>query len=92
MECFWENQTKRFLSIDEQDIQVATFKELSKEIRPSQAMLALCFQVAQMEPQANIHPSMQVILQEFFDLFIELISLPLTRELTTASLLKKELS
>ena len=39
---FWENQTRRLLGIDGQDIRVATFKELSKEIRPSQAMFTLC--------------------------------------------------
>lgn len=79
MECFWENQTRRLLGIDGQDIRVATFKELSKEIRPSQAMFTLC-QVAHTEPQGNIHPSMQEILQEFSDLFTEPTSLPLTRE------------
>ena len=80
MEFLWENQTRRFLSIDKQDIQAASLKELSKEIRPNQALFALCFQVTQTEPPGNIHPSMQEILQEFSDLLIEPMNLPPTRE------------
>jgi DNA repair protein RadC len=76
MKWFWENQTRRLLGIDGQDNRVAIFKELSKEIRP---MFALCFQVTHTEPQGNIHPSMQEILQEFSYQFTKPMSLPLTR-------------
>ncbi|RVW34659.1 hypothetical protein CK203_106430 [Vitis vinifera] len=35
MEFLWENQTRRLLGIDRQDIQAASLKKLSKEIRPN---------------------------------------------------------
>jgi len=49
MEFVWEGQTKRLVGIDEQDIQAASFKEISKEIHPSNVLFALCHQVTDME-------------------------------------------
>lgn len=80
MEVLLENQARRLLGIDRQDIQVASLKEFSEEICPNQALFALYFQVTQMEPQGNIHLSMQEILQEFSDLFTKPMSLPPTRK------------
>ena len=43
MEFLWENQTRRLLGIDRQDIRATSLKELSKEIRPNQVLFALYF-------------------------------------------------
>ncbi|KAF5472044.1 hypothetical protein F2P56_008792 [Juglans regia] len=80
MEFLWENQPRRLIGVDGQDIQAASLKELTKECRPSQTLFVLCFQIAQAEPPMNIHPSMQKLLQEFSDLFIEPSCLPPPRE------------
>ena len=80
MEFLWENQTRRLIGVDGQDIQAASLKELTKECRHSQTLFALYFQIAQAEPPMKIHPSMQKLLQEFSDLFIEPSCLPPPRE------------
>jgi len=47
MEFLWENQPRRLIGIDRQDIREASLQELSRTTRPGQALFALCFQVAQ---------------------------------------------
>lgn len=81
MKFTWENHTRRLVGIDRQNIQAASIEELTKEIRPSHALFALCLQVAHTEPQENIHSSMREILHEFSDLFTEPSSLPQTKEI-----------
>jgi hypothetical protein len=81
MEFIWEGQTKRLAGVDGQDIQATSFKEISKEIRPSNVLFALCHQVTNMESSQTIHPSMQAMLQNFSNMFAEPSSLPPTREI-----------
>ncbi|XP_041025505.1 uncharacterized protein LOC121265907 [Juglans microcarpa x Juglans regia] len=80
MEFTWENQTKRLVGIDGQNIQAASIAELTKGVRPSHALFVVCLQVAQTELPRNIHSSIRELLQEFSDLFIEPSSLPPTWE------------
>jgi hypothetical protein len=47
MEFLWENQPRRLIGIDIQDIREASLQELSRMTQPGQALFALCFQVAQ---------------------------------------------
>jgi hypothetical protein len=47
MEFLWENQPRRLIGIDRQDIREASLQELSRTTQPGQALFALCFQVAQ---------------------------------------------
>ncbi|KAA8524548.1 hypothetical protein F0562_010971 [Nyssa sinensis] len=89
MEFSWENQPKKLIGIDGQDIHTASAKELSKALHHGQALFALCFQVAQVAPQATIHPSMQELLHDFSDLFLEPTSLPPTREVDHCIALKE---
>jgi hypothetical protein len=49
MEFMWEGQTKKLVGIDGQDIQAASFKEISKEIHPSNMLFTLCHQVVDVE-------------------------------------------
>lgn len=58
MEFSWENQTRRLIGIDGQDIQEASLKEISKRVRPGHTILVFCLQVAKKDPQDHIHPSM----------------------------------
>nr|TKS04095.1 hypothetical protein D5086_0000146500 [Populus alba] len=53
-----EGQRKRLVGVDGQDIQAASFKEISKEIHPSNVLFALCHQVTDVESSQTIHPSM----------------------------------
>ncbi|XP_035549720.1 uncharacterized protein LOC118349417 [Juglans regia] len=89
MEFTWKNQTKKLVGIDGQNIQAASIEELTKGIRPSHALFAVCLQVAHTELQQNIHPSFRELLQEFSDLFIEPSSLPPTREVDHSITLKE---
>ncbi|KAA8521715.1 hypothetical protein F0562_012388 [Nyssa sinensis] len=73
-------QTTQLQGVDGKAIQAASLKELSKEAHQSHAMFAICLQVAKNEPQEDIHPSMQEVLQEFSDMFKEPSSLPPIRE------------
>jgi hypothetical protein len=81
MEFVWEGQTKRLVGVDGQDFQAASFKEISTKIHPSNVLFALCHQVTDMELSHNIHPSMQAMLQNFSNLFVEPSSLLPTREI-----------
>jgi hypothetical protein len=81
---------QKVVGVDRQDIQAASFKEISKEIRPSNVLFALCHQVTDMEPSQNIHPSMQAMLQNFSNLFAEPSSLPTTREIDYGIPLKED--
>jgi hypothetical protein len=49
MEFLWENQPRRLIGIDRQDIRETSLQELSRTTRSGQALFALCFQVAQTE-------------------------------------------
>ncbi|XP_042941551.1 uncharacterized protein LOC122288885 [Carya illinoinensis] len=89
MEFTWKNQTKKLVGIDGQNIQAASIEEITKGIRPSHALFAVCLQVAQTELPQNIHPSLRELLQEFSDLFIEPSSLPPTREVDHGIALKE---
>ncbi|XP_035544589.1 uncharacterized protein LOC118347983 [Juglans regia] len=82
-------ETKKLVGIDGQNIQAASIEELTKGIRPSHALFAVCLQVAHTELQQNIHPSFRELLQEFSDLFIEPSSLPPTREVEHSITLKE---
>ncbi|KAJ0010300.1 hypothetical protein Pint_33819 [Pistacia integerrima] len=62
MEFLWENQTKKLIDIDGQDIRAASLKELTKEMCPSQTLFALCFQVNQTKSLEKLHPSMRELL------------------------------
>ncbi|XP_035544588.1 uncharacterized protein LOC118347982 [Juglans regia] len=82
-------ETKKLVGIDGQNIQAASIEELTKGIRPSHALFAVCLHVAHTELQQNIHPSFRELLQEFSDLFIEPSSLPPTREVEHSITLKE---
>ena len=89
MKFRWKNQTKKLVGIDGKNIQAASIEEITKGIRPSHALFAVCLQVAQTELQQSIHPSLHELLQEFSGLFIEPSSLQPTREVDHGIALKE---
>ena len=89
MEFSWENQTRRLVGIDGQEIQAASLNEISTGVCPGRVIFALCLQVIKKDPQDNINPSMQVVLREFSYVFTEVPSLPPTREIDRSIPLKE---
>ncbi|KAA8542122.1 hypothetical protein F0562_023274 [Nyssa sinensis] len=89
MEFTWANQTKTLRGLDGQGIQEASLQEISKAICTGHTLLAVCLQVVHLDPQEKIHPSMQELLREFADLFVEPSSLPPTREVEHSISLKE---
>ena len=90
MEFRWKNQTKKLVGIDGKNIQAASIEEITKGIRPSHALFAVCLQVAQTELQQSIHPSLHDLLQEFSYLFMSLQAYHQHERLTTTLPLRKE--
>ncbi|KAG2663117.1 hypothetical protein I3760_16G012600 [Carya illinoinensis] len=76
MEFSWDNQTRRLIGIDGQNMQAASLKAISKGVRPGHTILAFCLPVTKADSEDLIHPSMQAVLQEYSDVFSEPSSLP----------------
>jgi hypothetical protein len=89
MEFLWENQPRRLIGIDRQDIKEVPLQELSRTTRPGQTLFALYFQVAQTETEGNIHPCMKELLQAFSDIFTDPSSLPLIKKVDHRITLKE---
>jgi hypothetical protein len=89
MKFFWENKVGRLERIDDHEIQVATFKEISKDVCSSGAIYAFCLQITMQDTQGGIQPSMQGVLHEFSDVFMEPSSLPPSRQIDHSIPLKE---
>lgn len=89
MEFLWENKLRRLTGIGRQDIQETSLQELSKTIRPNQALFALCFQITQTATDGTVHPHMKELLQAFSDIFAAPSSLPPTRAVDHGITLKE---
>jgi hypothetical protein len=81
MEFYWENKARRLEGIDGHKIQAASFKEISKRVCSGGAIYAFCLQITMQDTQAIIQSSMQGMLQEFSDVFMEPSSLPPFRQI-----------
>ena len=89
MEFLWENKLRRLTGIGRQDIQETSLQELSKTIRPNQALFALCFQITQTATDGTVHPHMKELLQAFSDIFAAPSNLPPTRAVDHGITLKE---
>jgi len=89
MEFFWANKARRLEGIDGHEIQAATFKEISKDVCSSSAIYAFCLQITMQDTQGGIQPSMQGVLHEFSDVFMEPSSLPPSRQIDHSIPLKE---
>jgi len=56
-------------------------KKISKDVCSSGAIYAFCLQITMQDTQGGIQPSMQGVLHEFSDVFMEPSSLPPSRQI-----------
>jgi len=89
MEFFWENKARRLEGIDNHKIQAASFKEISKGVCSGGAIYAFCLQITMQDTQTIIQPSMQGVMQDFSDVFMEPSSLPPSKKIDHSIPLKE---
>lgn len=77
------------MGVDDQPIEAVSHKQLSKVAEPTEATLALCFQISPQDPSTPVPHDLQALLYTFTKAFKKPSSLPLEHDIAHCINLKE---